>query len=345
MPAPADSRSGQSADSLGRVLPRVCKSSFRVFRGFVLRSGQPDGRVPVIAAVLGVALACSLTAQMAPNGPGQAEALPEAEARSRAYLEMHEDAVEERYRLAYILFRENHPTESLAEYTRAAQGRRPAAKDLETVGLDYVLLGDYIDADKWMTAAVQMDERNATAWYELGRIKYTEYRFAEAVAAFRRSLEIGPRTVKSLDNLGLALEGLGHSPEAVSAYRQAIALQADAAKPSEQPLLNLGTLLVHQEQAAEALSLLTEAARIAPRNPKIREQLGRAYERLGRLPEAQASLEQAVALSPENSSFHFQLGQIYKREGKQAEAKVEFARVAALRGTKSDDAHQNGVGP
>ena len=266
-----------------------------------------------------------------------------AEGRLRRFLATHEDAVEERYQLANVLFRENRPRESLAEYTRAAQGRRPSATDLQTVALDYVLLSDYIDADKWMSAAVQMDGRNGTAWYELGRIKYTENRFAEAVAAFHRAQEIGPATVKCLDNLGLALEGLGRSPEAVDAYRQAIALQGSAAHRSEQPLLNLGTLLLHQEQPQEALALLMEAERIDPKSAKILEQIGRAYERLGRLPEAQASLEGAIGLSPENSSLHFQLGQIYKREGKQAEAKAEFARVAELRGTKSDDGGKRAV--
>ena len=270
------------------------------------------------------------TAALFPVAGGQDEP------QRRADLAAHPDAAEGQYALAADLFHQHRAKDSLAAYTRAAQLRRPSAKDLQTVALDYVLLNSYADADKWMTIALQTDPGNSEAWYDLGRIKYTENRFAEAVAAFERSLALAPGSVKAVNNLGLAQEGLGRAAEARSSYEHAIAMQSHLPHPSEQPLLNLAILLVNQGDAQRALPLLTEAREIAPADRKIEEQMGRALERLGRLPEAEAALRQAVALSPNTSALHFQLGQVLKKEGKTEEAKAEFARVAALRGTESD---------
>ncbi|MBE7158999.1 MAG: tetratricopeptide repeat protein, partial [Rhodospirillales bacterium] len=150
------------------------------------------------------------------------------------------------------LFRENKPKDSLAAYTQAASHQTPSARDFHNIGLDYVLLNDYTDADKWVTESLRLDPRDGEVWYALGRIKYTENRFTEAIASFRKTLELRPHLVKAEDNLGLAYEGLNQPDEAIHAYRQAIAWADASGKPSEQPLLNLGMLLTDRNQLDEA---------------------------------------------------------------------------------------------
>ncbi len=250
----------------------------------------------------------------------------------RNYLQADQRSATAHTLLAYSLLRLNDPKASLAEYTRAAQIERPSAVDLQNVAKDYVLLDDYSDADKWMTLSVQMNDKDAEAWYGLGRIRFTLQRFQEAVQCFERTLVLLPRSVKAENNLGLAYEGLNQTSDAIVAYRKAIAWQQGEAHPSEQPLLNLGIILVHQGQLVEALTLLTQAVAIAPRDPRIREQLGHLYLQQEQLEKAQQEFEEAVALEPQNSALHFMLGQVYHREGQEQKAKAEFARSAALKG-------------
>ncbi len=260
----------------------------------------------------------------------------EQESSLRSFLLVHPEAADERYALATLLFHQNRPKESLEEFTRAAGMRRPTGREFQIVALDYVLLNDYPDADRWMTEAVAALPKDGEAWYDLGRIKYTENRFGESLSAFGRALALVPGSVKAQNNLGLALEGLGRSGEAEEAYERAIALDAGSPHRSEQPLLNLATLLVNKGDPAKALALLDRALAMDERNGKIHEQRGRALERLGRLPAAEEALKAAVALDPESSGLHFQLGQVLKKEGKDVQARGEFARVAELRGTRSD---------
>lgn len=237
--------------------------------------------------------------------------------------------------LGYTLLREDRPTESLAEYTRGAQLRTPSAEDLKNVALDYVLLNDYVSADKWVSQALKWDDRNAESWYVLGRIRYSSGDLLSAVGCFQHALTFAPGSVKAENNLGLAYEGLNRVEDAIAAYRTAVSWQQNMPHPSEQPLLNLAIALAHEQRLDEALPLLVQAVAIAPTDPKIHQQLGQLYLRLGRLSDAQHELEKAVTLAPDTAPFHFLLGRIYQQRGLETQAKVEFARVSALNGTHS----------
>ena len=256
----------------------------------------------------------------------------DAEVMLRSYLTTDPVSGQGRYLLAYALLRQGRAKESLEEYTRAASLQTPSAEDLKNVGQAYVLLDDLVDADKWMDRALTMDGRDPEIWYSVGRLRYSEQKYAEAEKCFRETLVLAPASVKAENNLGLALEGLNRPDEAMSAYRQAIAWQDAGAseRVSEQPLLNLAILLLHGGQNAEAGRLLTRAAAIAPGDARIQEQLGQFYLQQENFPEARTHLETAVRLEPAQSNLHFLLGQAYRHLGFEREAQTEFEAARRL---------------
>ncbi len=255
-----------------------------------------------------------------------------AEDALRTYLLMDSRSGDARYLLAYALLRQNKPKDSLEEYTRAAAVQTPTAEELREVGQDYVLLDDTTDAEKWILRSLEMSPADPEGWYSLGRLRYTEQRFGDALECFNRAIALAPGSVKVENNLGLAYEGLNRTDDAVIAYRQAIAWQ-DAGPPqraSEQPLLNLAIVLLHQGKLGEAQSLLLRAVLIAPQDPRVHEQLGQLYARENNYAEAAKYLETATRLDPKRSNLHFLLGQAYRHLGRQAEAKTEFDTAAQL---------------
>ncbi|MGA7159305.1 MAG: tetratricopeptide repeat protein [Acidobacteriaceae bacterium] len=237
--------------------------------------------------------------------------------------------------LAYCLLRTDDPKDSLTEYSRASSIRQPNSADLQNVAKDYALLNDLKDADHWMIDAVRMDPKDPEAWYGLGRIRFTEQRFQDASKCFERALVLDPKSVKAENNLGLSYEGLNRTEDAVTAYRNAIQWQQGSPHASEQPLLNLGIILLHKGKLDEAEELLTQAVHIAPRDAQIREQLGHLYLQLNELPKAQEQFEQAIALNPKDPALHFLLGRVYRAEGQNGKSKAEFARSSALSGYHS----------
>jgi len=256
----------------------------------------------------------------------------EAEGTLHVLLARDSLSADARYLLAYALLRQDHAKEALEQYTQAAALRTPTAGELTDVGKAYVLLEDYEDAGKWMLRSVAMNPDDPEAWYSLGRLRFTEQRFSDALECFKRALALAPGSVKVENNLGLAYDGLNRTDEAMTAYRQAIAWQeaGPAKDASEQPLMNLGIALEQQGQLSEARALLTRAAAIAPDEPRVHEHLGQISMQQGKYPDAEKELETATRLDPQKSNLHYLLGQTYRHLGRQEDAKAEFDTAARL---------------
>lgn len=258
------------------------------------------------------------------------EQFPAAENALRRYLLVQTDSGDALYLLGYVLHRENRAAESLETYTKAARLRAPRGDDFKIVALNYVLLNDYPDAINWLEKAVETEPKNKEAWYFLGRAYYTRSRIGDAGKAFSKALEIQPRDAKSENNLGLVLEAEGQVDAALDAFRKAIEWQSQDHVLSEQPYLNLGSLLLDQSRSAEALPPLQKAVELAPLSPACALKLGTAYLRMDRLQEARPVLEKAVGLAPKDPAGHYQLGRLYKRLKMSALANSEFQATEEL---------------
>jgi len=295
----------------------------------------------------------------------------EAERRVRQYLAMHPDSANAHFLLGHILFREiqaearleshlalqaqapmsgvkvlgadsfdpkdrdEKAKASLAEFTAGAKYRVPTAADLKVVAFDYVLLGDYLDADKWLTKMLEWVPNDSDGWYQLGRTKYSENRFAEGISAFQQCLKLDPKNVKAEDNLGLSFAGLGRNDEAAAAYQKAIVWQAQSTLKNPGPYVDMGSLLIDENRPQDARTFLLQATEIAPRDSRAHELLGKAYARLEKLPKAQAELEKAIELSPQTPNLHCMLAPLYRKQGLDEKAKIEFDRCAAMAGSHS----------
>ena len=269
----------------------------------------------------------------------QANKLVEAETNARALLIKEPTSAEAHFLLGAILFRQGRAAESLAEYTEGARHRDPEARDLKIVALDYVLLNNYLDADKWLSKALAWNPNDAEAWYYLGRTKYCENRFEEAIAAFERCLQLDNKNIKAKANLGLSLAGLGKFAEAEAAYREAIAWQADLTVKVAEPYIDLGALFLDQGQTDEAIVVLKQAQAIAPEEPRVPELLGKAWSRQNKFEEARTQLEKAVKLTPGSAADHYLLGQVYLKLGMREKAKSELDLAAKL--STSHDPRKN----
>ncbi len=301
----------------------------------------------------------------------------EAERVVRAFLNERPDSAEAHFLLGYVLFRQiqSHAERnaealrddyqftrrlhaksqfqdaaaraSLAEFTEGAKFHAPSAFDLKIVALDYVLLGDYANADKWLTRSLQLEPGDAQAWYYLGRAKYNENRFAEAIAAFEECSKRSAKSVRIEENLGLAYAGLGRIDEAIAAYKTAIALEENTSVKDPGPFIDMGDLLLDQNRAEDAVAYLRQAVEIAPKNSKAHELLGKAYARQNQLPLAQRELETAILLAPQVASLHCMLGPIYRKQGLRKEAKAEFESCSLLSSPNSplENAPQQSLRP
>jgi tetratricopeptide (TPR) repeat protein len=248
-----------------------------------------------------------------------------------SYVSKHPASDDALYLLGYVQFRQDHPRDSLQTFNIAAKVREPQADDLKIAALDYVLLNDYNSAARYLEQSLQMNPEDAEARYHLGRVRYQQNHFDEAIAAFEEVLRQDPANVKARDNLGLCLEAKNRNEEALAAYRKAIEIESSAQTArSAQPYIDAGKLLNTLNRAAEAAPLLSQAVTIQPGSAPAQYELGRARFLLGHLEEARVHLEKAAALDPKSSAQHYLLGRVYARLGKSQEAAAEFKMTEEL---------------
>ena len=259
----------------------------------------------------------------------------QADAVLRSYSRQHPESSDALYLLGFVQQREDQPRDSLVTYAAAARLRTPRSQELTMVGLDYVLLKDYTDAIYWLEKAVALDPGNADAWYSLGRADYTQGRFPDAESALRKRLELTPKSIKAIENLGLTLESENRPADAEGFFKQAVALASASPNPDEWPYLDYANFLLDHDRAADAVPLLKKAAGIDPKCAACHEKLGRALAANGDPKQGIAELEQAIALSPEDAHIHYELGLAYKQSGQMDKARVELAASARLYGTKT----------
>lgn len=117
-------------------------------------------------------------------------------------------------------------------------------------------------------------------------------KFAEAIAAFNRAIQIFPDYENAYNNLGLALGSQNKFSEAVAAFNRAIKINPK----NFETYNNLGIALGSQGKLAEAIAAFNRAIQLNPEDPTSRQNLGVAFWTQGKVSQAVASLQKAREL-------------------------------------------------
>jgi len=154
-------------------------------------------------------------------------------------------------------------------------------------------------------------------------------KLAEAVSVYREAIALNPQNINLHNNLGSALHSLGHEEQALACYEKAITIDQNCADA----YYNAARIMEVQYRREEAISYCQKAIAIKP-EAKFYNELGIYYQRCGNLAEAARQYEQAIALKPNCLEAICNLGMILKKQGKIAEAIGQYRQALAI---KPDD--------
>lgn len=150
---------------------------------------------------------------------------------------------------------------------------------------------------------------------------------AEAIAEFRKALDLDPSSVTEKLNYGLALLRGGRTPEAVSLLQQV--QRQDPALPHT--WFNLGLTFKRSGEIDKARTQFERLIQIVPSEPIGHYQLGTLYRIAGRAPDAIAQFQRASELNPLLAAAHFQLYNLYRQSGRKQESEQELAAFQRLK--------------
>jgi tetratricopeptide (TPR) repeat protein len=142
--------------------------------------------------------------------------------------------------------------------------------------------------------ATMLDSTSADAWLAQAYIlvQRDPRRFAGAVEAFQYAISLDPYNAEAFHQYGQTLTALGRYPEALAAYRRALALEPDRAMS----LVPMAAIYKRQGRLAESLRLLDSAVSAAPRVPYARAARSTSRTLTGNAKGARDDAEIALAL-------------------------------------------------
>jgi len=161
--------------------------------------------------------------------------------------------------------------------------------------------------------------------FNMGLFYQKEGQYAQAFAAYQKTVELNPFHVEAYNNLGVLYKELGEVEKAIQHYRRALAIDPNYVKAYN----NLGVVLIRQEKLTEATAQFEHALELNPKNLESYTNLGVIYRRLSRIPEAIRAFESALSIDPEHAESHYNLALLLEGQGRIAEALAHYRRFVA----------------
>lgn len=219
---------------------------------------------------------------------------------------------------------------------------------------------DYTTALALLKEQTAKDPQNYRAWFDIAYAYTMMGERAQAIAAYRKTLEVRPQLTQASLNLGILLleekqaaEAAQHLAAVVTArpkdaraqllYADALASSGDPAKAAEEyrraialdaksydARYALGRLLVDQKQFAEADQALAKAIELQPANAAARLEMARLWELTGRVEEARRFYSEVAQKEPGNAAVRRRLGALLLAKKQFVEAVAEFEAAARL---------------
>lgn len=197
-----------------------------------------------------------------------------------------------------------------------------------------------------MRRLVALKPEEADGWDRLGKSLYVAKQYDEAVKAFRKALEINPKSGEMLANLGVTLKTKGEMTEYEKTVQTLSLVDAKLAKSLMEfsPSVEGTASSAGKGQPAAVVSAADQAAMeepgeiralrklvaMDPKDANSLDGLGKALYQKGNLKEAVECFDKALALKPGVEEVLANLGVALKTQGSTREYEKVLEKLAAV---------------
>ena len=199
---------------------------------------------------------------------------------------------------------------------------------MENSAIELMTKNQFGEAIAVWRKALEVDPADGKAHLNLGYSLGQTGHSREALAEFRKACNLSPDDPIAFADLALALAQDGKPAEAISNYRKSLALDASNAGVQA----DLGAMLSEKGETAEGLEHLVKAVALKPGSAAVQSKLAAALLKSGQTVEATAHLEKAVAMAPDSKEFRFSLAGALAQAGRFSDAISQLQKCIAIYG-------------
>jgi tetratricopeptide (TPR) repeat protein len=244
------------------------------------------------------------------------------------------------YQFALVQYRSGHYPESLKTLERLVASGKASAETLNLLGWCYHKLDRLKDAVAAMDLAIDREPQNELNYRDLGSILMNHKRYAVALEAVKKAVEVAPNSYEARMLKGQVERRMNRLKEAVKSFGRALELNPKASEA----FLSLALAQSADGLTQEAITTFERGAEQFPNEPLLLQEYGRLLLNVrkdsGDATElrAVALLKKAIALAPSLAEPHYQLGNLSLLNDRPAEALL-YLQTAARMDPKSSKIH------
>jgi len=194
--------------------------------------------------------------------------------------------------------------------------------------LDFYRQGRFEEAIAEWKKALELDPQDAAAISNLGAALHGAGRIEDAAREFARALELDPDNVRAHTNMGIALARSKRYDEAARHFERALELRPGDAQARSA----YGGMLIETGRTEEALGHLRVALELTPDSPDALNNYAGALARAGRYQESLPWFRKALEFEPNSAILQFNYGRALAASGHLQEGLARVEKAAQLSG-------------
>jgi protein O-GlcNAc transferase len=210
------------------------------------------------------------------------------------------------------------------------------AKEAFEKGVGFHQSGQLSEAIQWYQKTLELNPKNISALTNMGAVLQSKGKLGEAVSCYQKAITIKPNYAKAHSNLGVALQGQGKLDEAVVCLQKAISIKPDYVEAN----YNLGVVFQEQGKLAEAVTVFQTTISIKPDYAEAYSNLGVVFQGQGKLAEAITVYQTAISIKPDYAKAYSNLGLGFQEQGMLVKAVANFQTAITIK-PDYEDAHSN----
>jgi eukaryotic-like serine/threonine-protein kinase len=222
----------------------------------------------------------------------------DAEAAYRKAIALRPDSWDGYNYLGSFLDDHQRYDEAIAQFRHAIALTPDNAPLYLNLGAVYSDMGEkhYPEAEQMLLKSLAL-EPTYPAYTNLGYVYIQQHKYAEAVDAEEKALQLNDKDYLVWGNMAIAYKGLKDKEKEGKAWDREIILLEQAVRDTPRDALaqsDLGLLYAKKKLREKAISRIQSALTLSPDNPNVLENVGEAYEDLGDRSQALQYIEKSL---------------------------------------------------